>query len=170
MSIIGFVDTTIVSPAPLRYLQQSAAIGPGGGRRRLTAQPDNGCTSAESGGCKHARGLTFPRESGHRLRPTQPPRVGGTTRCPGAPYRGRGTSGARYAETRYGAKSWKCERRVSARIEATCNGLDVRYVVTNIARASAEWLYDTLYCARDQAENLVKLHKSQLASDRTGCR
>src|SRR5450759_1788048 len=35
---------------------------------------------------------------------------------------------------------------------------------------SAEWLYDTLHCARGQAKNLIKLHKSQLASDRTGCR
>jgi Transposase DDE domain group 1 len=76
----------------------------------------------------------------------------------------------RYAETRYGAKSWHCQRRVAARIEATTKGLDIRYVVTNIARGSAEWLYDTLYCARGQAENLIKLHKSQLASDRTSCR
>ena len=76
----------------------------------------------------------------------------------------------RYAETRYGAASWKCERRVAARIEASCNGLDIRYVVTNIARGSAEWLYDTLYCERGQAENLIKLHKTQLASDRTSCR
>ena len=35
---------------------------------------------------------------------------------------------------------------------------------------NAEWLYDTLYCARGQAENLIKLHKTQLASDRTSCR
>jgi hypothetical protein len=35
---------------------------------------------------------------------------------------------------------------------------------------SAEWIYDGLYCARGQAENLIKLHKSQLASDRTSCR
>ena len=76
----------------------------------------------------------------------------------------------RYAETRYGAKSWSCQRRVAARIEATTKGLDIRYVVTNIERGSAEWLYDTLYCARGQAENLIKLHKSQLASDRTSCR
>ncbi len=76
----------------------------------------------------------------------------------------------RYAEISYGAKSWKCQRRVSARIEAGCNGLDIRYVVTNIRRGSAEWLYDTLYCERGQAENLIKLHKSQLASDRTSCR
>jgi len=76
----------------------------------------------------------------------------------------------RYAETRYGAKSWQCARRAAARIEASGNGLDIRYVVTNIARGSAEWLYDTLYCARGQAENLIKLHKGQLASDRTSCR
>jgi hypothetical protein len=76
----------------------------------------------------------------------------------------------RYAETRHGAASWKCERRVAARIEASCNGLDIRYVVTNIRRGSAEWLYDTLYCERGQAENLIKLHKTQLASDRTSCR
>jgi hypothetical protein len=76
----------------------------------------------------------------------------------------------RYAETRYGARSWNSERRMSARVEAGCNGLDIRYVVTNIARGSAEWLYDTLYCERGQAENLIKLHKSQLASDRTSCR
>ena len=75
-----------------------------------------------------------------------------------------------YTETRYGAKSWKCTRRVAARIEATIQGLDIRYVVTNIDDGSAEWLYDTLYCARGQAENLIKLHKSQLASDRTSCR
>ena len=76
----------------------------------------------------------------------------------------------RYTETRYGARSWSCERRVAARIEASSQGLDVRYVVTNLQSGSAEWLYDTLYCARGQAENLIKLHKGQLASDRTSCR
>jgi hypothetical protein len=76
----------------------------------------------------------------------------------------------RYAEARYGAKSWGCERRVAARIEASTQGLDIRFVVTNQAKGSAEWLYDGLYCERGQAENLIKLHKAQLASDRTSCR
>jgi hypothetical protein len=76
----------------------------------------------------------------------------------------------RYAETRYGAKSWTVDRRVAARIEATTQGLDIRYAVTSLTYGSAEWLYDSLYCARGQAENLIKLHKSQLASDRTSCR
>ena len=75
-----------------------------------------------------------------------------------------------YAQTRYGAKSWKCQRRVVARIEASTLGMDIRYVVTSLEQGSAEHIYDTLYCARGQAENLIKLHKAQLASDRTSCR
>ena len=76
----------------------------------------------------------------------------------------------RYTETRYRAKSWHTEQRVAARIEASTQGLDIRYVVTSLTHGSSEWLYDALYCARGQAENLIKLHKAQLASDRTSCR
>ena len=75
-----------------------------------------------------------------------------------------------YAETRYGAKSWNSQRRVVARIEASTLGMDIRYVVTSLTEGSAEHIYDTLYCARGQAENLIKMHKTQLASDRTSCR
>ncbi|WP_176590134.1 IS1380 family transposase [Sphingobium sp. EM0848] len=75
-----------------------------------------------------------------------------------------------YAEIRYGAKSWKCQRRVVTRIEASIMGMDIRYVVTSLAEGSAEHIYDSLYCARGQAENLIKQHKTQLSSDRTSCR
>lgn len=75
-----------------------------------------------------------------------------------------------YAETRYAAKSWTCQRRVAARIEASTLGMDIRYVVTSLKHGSAEHIYDTLYCARGRAENLIKMHKSQLASNRTSCR
>jgi hypothetical protein len=75
-----------------------------------------------------------------------------------------------YTETRYAAKTWSHPRRVVARMEATYKGLDTRYVVTNVTHCGAQWLYDSLYCARGQAENLIKRHKSQLASDRTSCR
>jgi hypothetical protein len=67
---------------------------------------------------------------------------------------------------RYGAKSWGTQRRMVARIEATTLGLDIRYIVTSL-RGPA---YETVYCARGQAENFIKLHKAQLASDRTSCR
>ena len=69
---------------------------------------------------------------------------------------------------RYGAKSWGTQRRMVARIEATTLGLDIRYIVTSL-RGSAKYLYETVYCARGQAENFIKLHKAQLASDRTSC-
>jgi hypothetical protein len=75
-----------------------------------------------------------------------------------------------YTETLYAAETWKFRRRVVARIEATYKGLDTRYVVTNISHCGAQWLYDSLYCARAAAENLIKRHKRQLASDRTSCR
>jgi hypothetical protein len=75
-----------------------------------------------------------------------------------------------FTTTRYAAKSWSRLRRVVARIEATRKGADVRYVVTNFKRGSAKHLYEDVYCARGQAENLIKRHKSQLASDRTSCR
>jgi len=75
-----------------------------------------------------------------------------------------------FAETRHAARSWKHQRRVVARIEATPLGLDIRYVVTSLEATTPEEIYATLYCARGQAENLIKLHKSQLRSDRTSCR
>ena len=85
----------------------------------------------------------------------------------------RALSGAEKRRTwyklRYGAKSWKTVRRVVARIEATRLGLDIRYVVTSL-KGSAKYLYESVYCARGQAENFIKWHKAQLASDRTSCR
>ena len=75
-----------------------------------------------------------------------------------------------YAERLYRAKSWSKEQRACARIEVSTLGLDTRFVVTSFAAGSAKHVYDTLYCARGQAENLIKMHKSQLASDRTSCR
>jgi hypothetical protein len=74
-----------------------------------------------------------------------------------------------FRKLRYGAKSWHCERRLVARIEATPKGLDIRYIVTSL-KSGARHLYETVYCARGEAENFIKLHKAQLASDRTSCR
>jgi hypothetical protein len=85
----------------------------------------------------------------------------------------RATSGAQklrgFAKLRYGAKSWKRQRRFVARIEATEKGLDIRYIVTSL-NGGGKHLYQTVYCARGEMENFIKLHKDQLASDRTSCR
>ena len=83
-----------------------------------------------------------------------------------------------FADFAYAARSWRGtragrtmsrERRVVARLEATARGFDARYIVTSLA-GEARHLYEDIYCARGQAENLIKLHKGQLASDRTSCR
>ena len=46
--------------------------------------------------------------------------------------------------------------------------VDIRYVVTSL-KGSARHLYETVYCQRGQMENLIKLHKAQLASDHMSC-
>jgi len=74
----------------------------------------------------------------------------------------------RYADLRYAAKGWRRERRVVARIEASARGTDTRFVVTNLT-AKPKRLYERVYCARGQMENLIKAHKRHLASDRTSC-
>jgi hypothetical protein len=74
----------------------------------------------------------------------------------------------RYGEFRYAAKSWKTARRVVARVEAGPQGVDSRFIVTNLA-GLPKALYEKVYCARGQAENLIKAHKLHLASDRTSC-
>jgi hypothetical protein len=81
---------------------------------------------------------------------------------------GEVTKVRRYAEFRYGAKTWQVERRVIARVEVSDRGTDSRFIVTNLA-GTPRWLYKVGYCARGQAENLVKAHKRHLASGRTSC-
>src|SRR3954470_15692468 len=74
----------------------------------------------------------------------------------------------RFRELAYAAETWSTERRVIARVDASDNGVDSRFVVTNLA-GTPRWLYEALHCARGQAENLVKAHKVHLASDRISC-
>jgi Transposase DDE domain group 1 len=81
---------------------------------------------------------------------------------------GEGEKVRRFDEFRYAAKSWQVERRVIGRVEASAQGSDSRFVITNLA-GTPRWLYESVYCARGQAENLIKAHKLHLASDRTSC-
>jgi len=79
----------------------------------------------------------------------------------------------RHGEIDYAAKGWPGKpdqnpRRVIARIEAGPKGTDTRFIITNL-EGTPEYLYETVYCARGQAENLIKAHKLHLASDRTSC-
>ena len=73
-----------------------------------------------------------------------------------------------FASFDYAAGSWRRKRRIVARLEATPRGFDARYIVTSLT-GEPRRLYEAVYCARGQAENLIKQHKVQLASDRTSC-
>jgi hypothetical protein len=81
---------------------------------------------------------------------------------------GEGDKVRRYGAFRYSARSWRVARRVIGRIEASAQGSDSRFIITNLAGAP-RWLYETVYCQRGQAEKLIKAHKLHLASDRTSC-
>jgi hypothetical protein len=86
-----------------------------------------------------------------------------------------------FASFTYQASSWKRPRKVVARLECslqpdeggtTSTGMrqevDIRYVVTSL-KGSAQHLYENVYCQRGQMENMIKLHKAQLSSDRMSC-
>jgi Transposase DDE domain group 1 len=87
-----------------------------------------------------------------------------------------------YTSFRYQASTWTRPRKVVARLECslqpdtggeiTSTGMrqevDIRYVVTSL-KGSAKHLYEDVYCQRGQMENLIKLHKAQMASDRMSC-
>jgi hypothetical protein len=83
-----------------------------------------------------------------------------------------------FASFMYQAGSWKRPRKVVARLECSLQPevgeagmrqeVDIRYVVTSL-KGSPQHLYENVYCQRGQMENLIKLHKAQLASDRMSC-
>ncbi len=82
---------------------------------------------------------------------------------------GEGDKVRRWGDFRYAAKSWNVERCVIARLEAGSQVADSRFIVTNLP-GLPQALYEKLYCARGQAESLIKARKLLLASDRTSCR
>ena len=75
----------------------------------------------------------------------------------------------RFTEFYDGAERWSRVRRIIARIEAGDQGVDVRFIVTNIATGRGKSLYERTYCARGRMENHIKSYKRHLAADRTSC-
>ena len=71
-----------------------------------------------------------------------------------------------FESIRYGAASWKHQRRVIAKIEHSPKGSNPRFIVTNL-RGGSQRLYDNLYCARGEMENRIKEQQMGLFADRT---
>jgi hypothetical protein len=79
----------------------------------------------------------------------------------------------RYSECAYQARSWPHERRVIIKAEVTAHFNrepkdNPRFVVTNL-KTSPQHVYETVYCARGDAENRLKELKHGLEIDRTSC-
>jgi hypothetical protein len=74
----------------------------------------------------------------------------------------------RHKEFYDGAGSWSRVERIIARVEASTQGTDTRFIVTNLSGGSAPALYERGYCRRGQAENHLKAWKRHLAADRFG--
>jgi hypothetical protein len=75
----------------------------------------------------------------------------------------------RFHSTRYQAGTWSRPRRVVIKVEVSEQGINTRFVVTDLEQARTKVLYQKIYCARGQAENEIKDHKLYLKSDRTSC-
>jgi hypothetical protein len=65
--------------------------------------------------------------------------------------------------------SWSRKRRVVAKAEWTHGGANPRFIVTSLhaAECEARHLYETMYCARGEAENRIKECQLDLFADRT---
>src|SRR5499426_2071620 len=80
-----------------------------------------------------------------------------------------GRKATRFHSTRYQAGTWSRSRRVVIKVEVSEQGVNTRFVVTDMEQARTQVLYQHIYCARGQAENEIKDHKLYLKSDRTAC-
>ena len=74
----------------------------------------------------------------------------------------------RFHQFSYAAGSWAQKEKVIARVEATALGTDVRFVATNL-QGRGKHLYEQVYCARGNMENLIKDMKLYTRSDKTAC-
>jgi hypothetical protein len=75
----------------------------------------------------------------------------------------------RFHSTRYQAQPWARARRVVINVEVSEQGVNTRFVVTDMEQARPPGLYQPLYGARGPAENDIKDHKLDVQSARTAC-
>lgn len=73
-----------------------------------------------------------------------------------------------FGETKYAAKTWDKQRRVLIKSERLEQGLNTRFVVTNLA-GDPQRIYDEIYVMRGDMENRIKEQQLMLFADRTSC-
>jgi hypothetical protein len=73
-----------------------------------------------------------------------------------------------FGETEYAARSWDRPRRIIMKAERMIEGVNPRFVVTNLEGRPAS-LYDNVYTQRGEMENRIKEQQLMLFADRTSC-
>jgi hypothetical protein len=73
-----------------------------------------------------------------------------------------------FDETEYAARSWDRPRRIIMKAERMIEGVNPRFIVTNLDGTPAE-LYDDIYVQRGEMENRIKEQQLMLFADRTSC-
>ena len=73
-----------------------------------------------------------------------------------------------FGETTYAAGTWDRERRIVIKSERLEQGLNTRFVVTNLEHEPQK-LYDEVYVMRGDMENRIKEQQLMLFADRTSC-
>ena len=73
-----------------------------------------------------------------------------------------------FGDISYAAETWRYERRIIVKAEHSAKGKNPRFLVTNLP-GDSQRLYDKLYCARGEAENMIKAQQLDLFADRTSC-
>jgi hypothetical protein len=81
----------------------------------------------------------------------------------------RGHKVTRFDSTRSQAGTWSCSRRVVITVEVSDQGVNTRFVVTDLEQARTTVLSQQLSCARGHAEHESKDPKRSLQSARTSC-
>jgi hypothetical protein len=80
-----------------------------------------------------------------------------------------GRKATRFPSTRYQEGTWSHSRRGVIKVEVAEQGVNTRFVVTDMEQARTQVLYRPIYCARGPMANESKDHKLSLKSDRTSC-
>lgn len=73
-----------------------------------------------------------------------------------------------FDQTNYAAKTWNKPRRVIIKSERLTQGLNTRFVVTNLSD-QPQVIYDEIYVMRGDMENRIKEQQLMLFADRTSC-
>jgi hypothetical protein len=75
----------------------------------------------------------------------------------------------RYTSFQYQAQSWEHPQQVTAKVEVTEKGTNIRYIISNMKEYRSSHIYEKGYCARGNMELRIKEHKLYLKSDRSSC-